>query len=186
MKKTKNRAQYALLGLLSREPMTGYGIRQWFERAISFFWSESYGQIYPQLRRLEQLGFAEVEEKIEGGRSKKVYKITDAGRLFLSEWLAASTPESSVRLEFLLKIFFADDGPIGTSVRVLGEERQRALEKRQILSDIEAQLLSCESPNIRQTQSLITLRYWTHLNNHTIDWANESIELLGRHATKPN
>ena len=35
---------------------TGYPIKQMLEQVASFFWSASYGQIYPELRRLEAAG----------------------------------------------------------------------------------------------------------------------------------
>ena len=44
---------YAVLGMLSLSPMSGYDIRKESETSIGFFWSESYGQIYPALRELE-------------------------------------------------------------------------------------------------------------------------------------
>jgi hypothetical protein len=39
---------YAILGLLSIEPMSGYDIRANLEESLAHFWSESYGQIYPR------------------------------------------------------------------------------------------------------------------------------------------
>ena len=53
----------ALLGLLSLGPMSGYDIRQLIPQSIGHFWSESYGQIYPGLKRLAAAGL--VEKKTE-------------------------------------------------------------------------------------------------------------------------
>ena len=58
----------ALLGLLSLGPMSGYDIRQLIPRSIGHFWSESYGQIYPGLKRLSAAGF--VEKKTERQKRK--------------------------------------------------------------------------------------------------------------------
>jgi PadR family transcriptional regulator AphA len=44
---------FAILGLLSIEPMSGYDIRRNLDESLSYFWSESYGQIYPSLKKLE-------------------------------------------------------------------------------------------------------------------------------------
>ena len=49
----------ALLGLLSLGPMSGYDIRQLIPRSIGYFWNESYGQIYPGLKRLAAAGLVE-------------------------------------------------------------------------------------------------------------------------------
>ena len=43
-----------ILGLLSIGPRSGYDIKAVVDRSTRFFWAASYGQIYPELRRLEQ------------------------------------------------------------------------------------------------------------------------------------
>ena len=50
--------RYAILGLLSLAPMSGYEIRKVAASSIGHFWSESYGQIYPTLRKLVAAGLA--------------------------------------------------------------------------------------------------------------------------------
>src|ERR1035441_9620557 len=50
---TRNRTAYVLLGLLSIEPnQSGYDLRKAIESSVGYFWGESYGQIYPTLKRL--------------------------------------------------------------------------------------------------------------------------------------
>ena len=46
------KSKYAILGMLSIEPMSGYDIKKEIEESISNFWTESYGQIYPVLKSL--------------------------------------------------------------------------------------------------------------------------------------
>ena len=46
------KSKYAILGMLSIEPMSGYDIKKEIEENISNFWTESYGQIYPVLKSL--------------------------------------------------------------------------------------------------------------------------------------
>src|SRR6185503_7490036 len=41
-----------ILGLLAWGPRTGYEIKQVTDQSTRFFWGASYGQIYPELRRL--------------------------------------------------------------------------------------------------------------------------------------
>lgn len=48
----KNKTGYVILGLLSDRSISGYGIKKLRERRFHHFWSESYGQIYPELKRL--------------------------------------------------------------------------------------------------------------------------------------
>jgi len=50
--------KFALLGLLAESPKYGYEIKRRFEGALGNVWSVSYGQLYPTLRRLSELGWS--------------------------------------------------------------------------------------------------------------------------------
>ncbi len=174
-----NRSQFALLGLLSLAPMSGYDIKGWIERSIGYFWSESYGQIYPQLKRLVERGYAEVRAEQGGGRQKKVYHLTDDGRQALRAWLAQPAQASPQRLEFLLKLFFCAEAPECTAAH-LRQERDRAQQTLKELKAIERELTdNCEDEHALQ-MSLITLNYGLGLARHTVRWANASLEQLAK------
>ena len=48
-----------ILGFLSQHPRSGYEIKRAVDRSTRFFWAASYGQIYPELRRLQEQGLVE-------------------------------------------------------------------------------------------------------------------------------
>src|SRR5881398_3745501 len=76
-----------VLGLLSLGPRSGYDIKTVVDRSTRFFWAASYGQIYPELRRLEEEGLIEGEDAPNGGRGRRVFKLTAAGHEALEAWL---------------------------------------------------------------------------------------------------
>ena len=45
---------YVILGLLSEAPLSGYAIKKIVDLRFRFFWSESFGQIFPALRALPE------------------------------------------------------------------------------------------------------------------------------------
>src|SRR5216683_1242764 len=97
----------ALLGLLSLGSMSGYDIRQLIPRSIGHFWSESYGQIYPGLKRLAAAGLVEKKTQRQKGKpDRHVYSLTPEGRAHLQEWLKLPVAEEVPRSELLLKVFF--------------------------------------------------------------------------------
>ena len=106
----------ALLGLLSMGPMSGYDIRQTVSQSIGYFWSESYGQIYPALKRLadERLVLKKTERR-KGGPDRHVYSLTRAGREQLQKWLELPAAREIPRNELLLKLFFGAQAPIKVS-----------------------------------------------------------------------
>lgn len=106
MKKTAT-TQYAVLGALSVFPMSGYDIKKWVSDTTGTFWSESLGQIYPTLAYLLRESFIKIySEKEEGGRSKRIYRITSKGQKHLAEWLKLSAKAPVERNEFIFKMFY--------------------------------------------------------------------------------
>jgi PadR family transcriptional regulator, regulatory protein AphA len=97
-----------ILGLLALRPRSGYEIKQTVDRSTRYFWSASFGQIYPELRRLAKAGLVEGEDTPTGARRKTVYRITAAGRDEFQAWLADPAFGLELRDEGLLKLFFAD------------------------------------------------------------------------------
>ena len=91
----------------------GYDIKAIVDRSTRFFWAASYGQIYPELRRLEAEGLIVGEDAPNGGRQRRVYSLTPAGREALVEWLLGPTVTIELRDESLLRLFFADALPQG-------------------------------------------------------------------------
>ncbi|MFD3804565.1 PadR family transcriptional regulator [Streptomyces sp. NPDC058619] len=87
---------WAVLGLLSFPgERTGYELKKWADSSLRFFyWSPAISQIYAELRRLEELGYAaSARPGPEEVRAKRRYAITDAGRGALARW-AADTAEA--------------------------------------------------------------------------------------------
>ena len=97
-----------ILGLLAWQPHTGYEIKQITDRSTRFFWGASYGQIYPELRRLETDGLVESREEPRGRVPRRVFSLTDAGRDALHAWFEEPDEAYEVRDEGLLKLFFSD------------------------------------------------------------------------------
>lgn len=110
---------------------TGYDIKQLVDQSTRHFWAASYGQIYPELRRLEEQGLITGQSEPTGGRARTVYELTDSGRAALEEWLEPEVnPMFEVRDESMLKLFFSD---IGTpeqriqNIRAMRQSHERTL-----------------------------------------------------------
>jgi PadR family transcriptional regulator, regulatory protein AphA len=114
---------WAVLGLLTFRPMSGYDIKRLVDRAIRHFWAASYGQIYPELARLETAGWISGEKAAQGGRSRRVFTITAAGEAALQGWLADSETRIELRDESLLRLFFADAAPAELGLGLLRARR---------------------------------------------------------------
>jgi DNA-binding PadR family transcriptional regulator len=97
---------YALLGLLAREPLSGYDLAQQMKDPVAFFWHAQHSQIYPELARLELDGLVQFEVVAQYDRpDKKVYAPTEAGRAALRSWVESPTGVPPARDELVLKAY---------------------------------------------------------------------------------
>jgi DNA-binding PadR family transcriptional regulator len=113
-----------VLGLLSLRPRSGYDIKTVVDRSTRFFWAASYGQIYPELKRLEQEGLIEGEDASNGKRGRRVYRLTEAGQEALRDWLKGSNLTIELRDESLLRLFFSDTLPHDRGLGLLAARRE--------------------------------------------------------------
>jgi DNA-binding PadR family transcriptional regulator len=122
-----------ILGLIGLGARTGYEVKQYADISTRFFWGASYGQIYPELRRLEAAGLVAGEDDARGGVRKRAYRLTGAGERVLHTWLVADAPSHfSLRDEGLLRVFFGDllsDEELVAAVRKLRDEHALRLER---------------------------------------------------------
>jgi PadR family transcriptional regulator AphA len=119
-----------ILGMLALGKQTGYDIKQFVDKSTRHFWAASYGQIYPELKRLEDQGLVHGRPEPTGGRSRMVYELTEAGRSALRSWLASNEePLYELRDEGMLKLFFSDALPERRieNLRAMRERQQRKL-----------------------------------------------------------
>lgn len=112
---------YVILGLLRMGYRTGYEIKSLVDVSTRFFWAASYGQIYPELRRLEEAGLiratAEAAAEPGSGRRRKAYELTQTGEEALQDWLTAGSPlHFELRHEGVLRFFLSD--AVGLKERV--------------------------------------------------------------------
>jgi len=120
--------RYVLLGALaSRGAMTGYDLRRWVETRLAGFWSESFGQIYPELHALSAEGL--VASAREGKGEGKPYRITASGRAALAAWLAQPARAERPRSEIQLKLTFGRHFGADTARALLEAARDGAAER---------------------------------------------------------
>jgi DNA-binding PadR family transcriptional regulator len=97
---------FAILGLLAREPLSGYDVAGWMRDRVGYFWSARHSQIYPELNRLEGAGMVEHRVVEQDDRpDKKVYEITAQGREALASWVTEPVKPRAARDELVLKAY---------------------------------------------------------------------------------
>src|SRR4029453_1473318 len=98
-----------ILGMLKLGVPTGYDIKKAIDSSTRFFWTASFGQIYPELKRLQREGLVRSKQEPRGKVKRTVYELTPKGEQALREWLTdRESVIFEIRDESLLRLFFSD------------------------------------------------------------------------------
>jgi DNA-binding PadR family transcriptional regulator len=121
---SRNTLRYIILGLLGARPMSGYDIKQAFDRALASYWNAGNSQIYTTLKSLSSAGLVEAEVIVQKSRpNRKVYRLTPAGQAELDRWLQEEVPERFSKDDFLTKLFFCGETSDAVALQHLLEHR---------------------------------------------------------------
>src|SRR5687768_12625416 len=181
MGKMENRTRYAVLGALTLAPMSGYDLKRFADQSVAHFWAESYGQIYPILRQLRAEGLVSANAASRSRpRSRIVYSITEKGRKALRAWLAEPAQPHVLRIEVLLKLFFARNAAPEVAQGLVRAFRAEHVAR---LAAYDAKGPSLRSEH-RGDQNLpywlMTLSYGRHVSAALIAWADETLAALAK------
>jgi len=184
----ENRTRYVALGMLTLRPMSVYAMRQAIEGSVGHFWAESYGQLYPTLRRLaaDRLVTARAAPGTRG-REATVYEITARGRAELAAWVARPPAPEQVRSELLVKLFFGS--AVAPEVVARNLESAAAAFRAQLagLEQISAQWGAHMARDERGPYGWLTLEYGLLALRTALRWLDRARGLvLSRGAARPS
>jgi PadR family transcriptional regulator AphA len=169
---------YVILGMVSTEPRSGYEIKAVVDDSVRFFWAASYGQIYPELKRLSEAGLVEGSDLPRGERKRTVYAITENGEAELVAWLRQPPETAEMREEGLLKLFFSGVLPPEEAVATLRSMREYRLGLVERLRGMEPTALE------KDPFSLMVLQGGIEYNEWFADWC-ERMEARLLDAARP-
>ncbi|MFP4395319.1 MAG: PadR family transcriptional regulator [Anaerolineales bacterium] len=172
--------EYAILGFLEDEPVTGYDLKKVFDRSIVHFWAADQSQIYRTLSLLHKQGWVRKEIVPQEQRpTRKVYHITEEGRAALRAWLATPLPADTPRIPWLIQLFFAGQIEDAEVLRVLESKaaslRAKLARYTRVLAEAEAHIGEEASPRDKFFW-LSTLDYGVVTAEAQLAWLEQVIE----------
>jgi PadR family transcriptional regulator, regulatory protein AphA len=163
-----------ILGMLAARPRSGYEIKQLVDSSARFFWAASYGQIYPELKRLEKAGLITGDDSSQGARQRTTFKLTAEGRLAAREWIAGPPEVLETRDEGLLMLFFAGSIEQKRGAEIARERaaisRAKAAELRTIADHVEETGAPEGAAAEPDAGSLTVLRYGIDMSEWAAEW----------------
>lgn len=177
--------EFVILGLLSESTLTGYQIKKIIDVRFRFFWSESYGQIFPTLKMLSANHLIEeivVQEKQK--RSQKTYQITESGLTALREWLCVPVERETIRLEILLKMYFSHLVYAGSMLEHIIKFQKAHEQDLQMMNLFQRELETVLDEDENHPQVLRVIDFGQKVNQAYLDWSRETILFLERKGKK--
>jgi DNA-binding PadR family transcriptional regulator len=141
--------KYVILDLLQEGPRHGYDIIRALEERSHGFYSPSAGSVYPTLQLLEDQGLVTSTQQ----DGKRVYTITDAGRVFLTERADTMDDVRSRMFE-------------GWGKRMSPELRDLIDEMRQLGQTVRAQMMH---GRLRDPETIVKLRDLVHRTRREVE-----------------
>lgn len=166
-------AEYAILGLLERQPMHGYEMFQQFQSGtLGQIVHLEMSQMYAFLKKLERMGYIEAELEAQGVRPpRKIFHLTEQGRATFHAWLTAPVERPrEIRLLFLIKLYFAQ-ALIPTQLPHLIDLEVAACQK--FLAHLEARHIPDSHSHDTAFLDHIVLRSRIHQTRALLDWLYE-------------
>jgi len=167
---------YALLGLLAREPLSGYDLAQRLGERVAFFWGAKHSQIYPELRKLGRAGLISHKRVAQRDRpDKKVHRITATGRRLLAEWVTSPYEPPPVKDELMLRMYSLWLADPARAVALVRQELQRHRERLAQYRAFEAEIrehwtASLDDPRSPRFATCATLRRGLAYEKGYADW----------------
>lgn len=163
-----------IVGMLAAKPRSGYEIKQLVDSSARFFWAASYGQIYPELKKLEKEGLIAGDDSSTGGRQRTTFHLTAEGKRAAREWMAQPQEVLEARDEGLLKLFFAGAIEPKRAAEIARERAAASRAKAEQLRFIQEQVDNAGKPEGPEVQpdagSLMVLRYGIDASEWTAEW----------------
>ncbi|CAA9222950.1 MAG: hypothetical protein AVDCRST_MAG42-668 [uncultured Chthoniobacterales bacterium] len=174
-----SQTKFAILGMLTAGPLTGYDLKKMSERKLAHFWHESYGNLYPRLAELEaERLVSSIRERRPGRPDATVYTLTALGWEEFRAWMTLPAAPERLRSELLLKIFFGAHAPEEDTVRQIKAYREQQQELRDTYGSLEEVLLGEERDAPDTPYRLLTLRRGQLVTDARLRWCTEALRSL--------
>jgi DNA-binding PadR family transcriptional regulator len=131
--------EYAILGILSWRPLSGYDLKKMIEGSTALYWSGNNNEIYRTLVSLhDQDLVSRAVQPQESLPTRKVYTITEKGQEELKKWVLSKPALPQRKHSLLIQLAWADSAGADELDALLHEYEDEVM-MEMLLSSVQAQ-----------------------------------------------
>jgi PadR family transcriptional regulator AphA len=173
----RSQSTYGILAMLSEGLRSGYEIKKMLSQGEMFYWKESYGNIYPILRKLTEDSLVRQIAADHKKKKRIYYELTETGWEELLEWLRKPPELGRFRVELLMKLRFGERAGIDTMKSHIEHYRKVNQEEIEECDAILEEMKVLGSGLTDEVRTL-TVTYLTRFKQAILGWCDESLEVL--------
>lgn len=174
-----NKTAYAILGLISKQPASGYDIKQELAHTSKWYWTETNAQIYPILKRMEEQGcLTSSVDASSGARKRRIYRITPQGSEKLTDWLMQPIQATTHREEFFLKFTFGQHLTNDEMTQMVTNFQQIINEQLKTIQQTQKHIETHFKHRQDYPYLVMSYRYATDVWQAKSDWCSSTISEL--------
>ena len=168
--------RHFILGLLTKQPMSGYDIKRFLKSLRWLIDTPSFGSLYPALHALLEDDLVTVEViSRENKPSRKIYTIADAGRQVLQAWMEQPVASGASLKAFVMRLILASN--LSHDGLITHLQRRRA--------QVAAHQLALEQTSRAMDESIdlgehLTLDYGLDVATAELAWLDRTLDQLSR------
>ena len=170
---------HVILGLLLIGPQSLYDLIKGFEAGVALFYSASSGSIKRALDTLLARELIDVDSIEAGGRGRKVYRVTDAGREEFRAWMTGDPAGSDLETAALSRLYFLGLLEPDERVPVLRRVTARIESDLAAFLTLDSTLDAADFPEEHRdlvTHQRATLDYGIASHRFMLDWFRDHID----------
>jgi DNA-binding PadR family transcriptional regulator len=173
---------------LLEDEMSGYDLARAFDRSLGFFWHASHQQIYRELKSLSERGWVEHRAERQSGRPDRfLYRLTDAGRGSLDEWVLQGDRMrlQETKDEMYIKLYNLSEDNLQYVTGRLEARRDAMMERLFLYERIRRRhYADPERLPLRRKGIYLALLSGINLGREYLAWCDEALALLGGRTAK--
>lgn len=173
---------YAILGMLSYEPMTGYDLKKIMQESPFMYWSGNNNQIYKALVELLDEGYVTSEiYHQDSSPSKKIYTITDDGSAELKRWTQSVPEAPEIKKLFLVQLAWTEQSS-SKAIENLLMRYEQVIKVKISIEQAKKQKEFFSPKRTPREAAIWDLIYENVLSSYTneLDWLNKARQTLNQ------
>lgn len=169
---------YRLMALLNNGPKSGYDISSEVASEELSSWKDSFGNIYPNLRKMVTMGLAEKQRDDFKGRKRVYYSLTDMGRELLDRWLQQPAGRTPVKSELLFKLRFSPHLGVDVVLDHLTEYMNFCKMNHPMYEKWIADVMNSNDSGLEYEVTRLTSDFWYRFTRTLLEWSEDTVKRL--------